>query len=87
MIYKLNNKKLRKKMKEFSKTNYGKSIFIICFTPFIFSFLIIIIFSIYFLKNNTLFNQDFIILILFTIISFSLGNYGYYKELRIFTNK
>lgn len=87
MIYKLNNKKLRKKMKEFGKTTYGKSIFIICFTPFIISFLITITLSIFYLSNNYLFNQDFVILVLFTIISFSLGNYGYYKELRIFTNK
>ena len=87
MIYKLNNKELRKKMKEFSKTNYGKSIFLICYLPFIISFIVTIIFFFYFNKYNCLWAPPFIISRVFTVVSFSIGNYGYYKELRVFVNK
>lgn len=87
MIYKLNNKELRNKMKEFGKTNYGKSMFLICYLPSMISFIVMIIFFFYFNKFNCLYSPPFIISLVFTIISFSVGNYGYYKELRVFINK
>jgi amino acid permease len=85
MIYKLNNKQLRKKMKEFGKTNYGKSIFLICYLPFMISFIITLI--LFLNLNNYSCTKYFIITMIFTVISFSLGNYGYYRELRKFVNK
>lgn len=87
MIYKLNNKEMRKKMKEFGKTNYGTSIFIICYLPFFLSFIITIVFFLFFNKYNCLWAPPFIIALVFTILSFSIGSYGYYKELRVFVNK
>ena len=85
MIYKLNNKEMRKKMREFSKTNYGKSIFLICYLPFIISFGVTIVF--FFTSFCYFFVIPFLISLIFTILSFSIGGYGYYKEFRLFVNK
>lgn len=87
MIYKLNNKELKEKIKLFSKTVYGKCIFFICYLPFIISFFVTIVFLIYFSKFNCLWAPPFILSLIFSIISFSIGSYGYYKELRVFVNK
>lgn len=87
MIYKLDNKGLKQKIKEFRSSTYGKCIFLICYLPFIISFVITIIFLFYFYKFDCLWAPPFIISLIFSIISFSIGSYGYYKELRIFVNK
>lgn len=84
MIYKLNNKELRNKMKKFGKTTYGKCMFIICFNPFIILFILSIILLLN--MNKSCMIIPFLITIFLTIIAFSIGNYGYYKELREYIN-
>lgn len=87
MIYKLDNKGLKQKIKDFGSSAYGKCIFLICYLPFIISFIVTLIFLVYFNKFNCLWAPPFIISLIFTIISFSVGSYGYYRELRVFVNK
>lgn len=87
MIYKLDNKKLKEKIREFSSSTYGKCVFLICYLPFFISFVVTIIFFAYFNKFNCLWAPPFLGSLIFTIISFSIGSYGYYKELRVFVNK
>ena len=87
MIYKLDNKQFREKLREFGKTVYGKCIFLSCYLPFLFGFIITIIFFLYFNKFNCLWAPPFLISLVFTILSFSIGSYCYYRELRVFINK
>ena len=81
MIYNMNQKELKRLLIDFSKTRYGKSMFIICYAVFFLLFLTIIILC--FLKQFLLVGM----LSLLCLISFCIGSYAYYKELRIFVDK
>lgn len=83
MIYKLNNKELKKEMIDFHKTTYGKCIFLICYSVF-FVLFIGLIFSLILVP----FYPKGVILLFFLplscLISFVIGSYAFYKELRLF---
>ena len=83
MIYKLNMTEMRNMLKEFGKTLYGKTIFVICYSTFIILFLFLFISIIF----NLLSFENYLIVSFICLISFLIGSYGYYKELRIFVNK
>lgn len=83
MIYKLNMTEMRNMLKEFGKTLYGKTIFVICYSTFI----ILLIFLLISIIFNLLCFENYLIVSFICLISFLIGSYGYYKELRIFVNK
>lgn len=89
MIYKVNNKGLGNIIRDFNKTTYGKCMFVICYIPFVFLFVLTIFSLIYFLcgTNNFFYSVYFLSLLFITLFAFSLGSFGYYKELRIFADK
>ncbi|MBR4178682.1 MAG: hypothetical protein IKR57_04985 [Bacilli bacterium] len=83
MIYDLDKKKFSEKLIEFNKTYYGKCIFVICYSLFIILFLTVIINFLFKLSSIELMFK----LLILCLISFVVGSYGFYKELRIFVNK
>lgn len=83
MIYKLNMTEMRNMLKEFGKTLYGKTIFVICYSTFI----ILLVFLFISIIFNLLSFENYLIVSFICLISFLIGSYGYYKELRIFVNK
>ena len=87
MIYNKNNKQMKEQLIDFNKTNYGKCIFIICYTPF-FMFIFITLFSFFFFLKCRCFASTvtLTIMVMISTISFCIGSYGYYKELREFVN-
>ena len=86
MIYDLKYKEFTKLMKDFGKTIYGKAMFIICFTPFILSFIICCILAcipvICFLTKI-----EVIIIYFVTITLLCIGCFAYYNQLRIYAEK
>lgn len=85
MIYNLEYKEFSKLLFEFSKTVYGKCMFIINYSVFIFMFLFsIIMFVMNFIYDYFIINLVLIFLIMLTLISFLVGSYGFYKELRVY---
>ena len=88
MIYKLNSKDMKKLLLEFSSTVYGKTMFLMCFASFFITFASTILATIFFLKVKNFFSASFVIISAFiSVISFTMGSYGYYKELRIYASK
>lgn len=83
MIYKLNNNELKKEMIEFNKTIYGKCMFLICYSVFFVLFIGLIFSLIMVFINFKIINLLFILPIL-CLISFVIGSYIFYKELRIY---
>ena len=82
MIYKLDRKQMRDYMKKFHDTEYGKIMFIICYSSFFVLFLLLIlnfIFKIFSIENH-------ILLIILCLFSFLIGSYFFYRELRLFIN-
>ena len=88
MIYEKNNNQMRKVIKDFHKTNYGKSMFLICFSPFVISAVFTIITFFLCVTDKCLpFYSLFMLITTFgTIILFCTGSYAYYKELREFVH-
>ncbi len=83
MIYKLNGREIRKLLREFYNTRYGKSIFVICYAvPFITFMVTMGMFL------NSLIRGDgnyVLVAIAFLCMNiFCIGSYFYYKELRVF---
>ena len=75
-------------MFEFSKTVYGKSMFLINYSVFIFLFILTIVTIILYLCCDFhLFGIILFFLVLLTLISFVIGSYNFYKELRIYSEK
>ena len=86
MIYNLKYKEFTKLMKDFGKTVYGKAMLVICFTPFMLSFIICCILSLI-PVIDFLSKIDVIIIFLATIILLCIGCYAYYNQLRIFAEQ
>lgn len=88
MIYKLQYKDIRKKLMEFNKTVYGKSVFVICYSPFVLFFVTSIL-GLYLTLTYHIHPMICILPFLFlaTFLSFCIGSYAFYKEFRIFVNK
>lgn len=88
MIYNLSYKEFSKLMFQFSKTVYGKCMFLINYSVFIFLFILTIVtFIMYLCCKWPIISIFMFILVLLTLISFVIGSYGFYKELRIFAEK
>ena len=87
MIYEKNNAQMRNLLVNFGKTNYGKCMFLICYTPFFVLFALTVFSVFLFLSCNCLQSCCMVILkLLFvTLISFCIGSYGYYKEIRVYS--
>ena len=87
MIYKMNYEKIKKALREFNNTIYGKSILVACYTPFLFCFALTFISLILFYKYCYLIYMITLLgLVLLSLIVFCIGTYAFYKELRIFVN-
>lgn len=88
MIYKLDKDDVWKYLLKFNKTEYGKTMFIICyslsFILFIFMIATLILDFKYPGEGLILWSS---LLALLDLISFVIGSYGFYKEFRIFVNK
>ena len=82
MIYKLDRNGIKKELISFGKTEYGKTMFVICYSLFLILLLTIIISFIF----KVLCAELFIALVFLCLISFLVGSYSYYKEIRIFVN-
>ena len=86
MIYNMGAKEIRKLLRDFYKTRYGKSIFVICYVvPFLF-FLVTMGMFIGFLMRG---QADYVLVFVpFVCMNmFCVGSYFYYKELRVFAEK
>lgn len=83
MIYNLDSKGIKKELYEFHKSEYGKTIFVICYSLFFLLFSATIVCLI----GKFLCFEYFIFLSLSCLISFLIGSYNFYKELRIFVNR
>ncbi len=87
-IYSLSNKEIRKCMREFNKTVYGKTIFVISYSTFLISLIVLIVFAI---ASSCSYNHYLLIILQFpylmvgmflTLISFVIGSAYYYHELK-----
>ena len=88
MIYNLKYNEMSKLMREFGKTLFGKIIFIIFYTPFFLGLIASIVALIFYFKKIcyiSVSNMQFILI--GTIFLLCFGSYGYYRELRIFSEK
>lgn len=89
-IYKLNNKELKKEMKKFSRTTFGKIIFCLSYAVPLLLLILTIVLYIVILTTIRCYYHTFVLVPLFatfailTLISFILGSIYYYKELRIY---
>lgn len=87
MIYKMDNRKIKKAIGDFNKGVYGKSILLACYTPFLFGFMLTLVSLIMFYKYCYMFCIVILIgVVLYTLIAFCIGTYSYYRELRVFIN-
>ena len=85
MIYKLNYKEIKKKLSDFGKTTYGKTIFVACYSPFFLTFICVIFGCINFYKEVNIENGYTLLAFIFlSSFSICLGTYGFYKELKKF---
>ena len=88
MIYDKSYKELKNYLWKFNKTTYGKTIFLICYAPFLICLIIAIIFFIFYLKYMDLgYLITLIVILAICLFSFCIGSYGFYKELRKFVAK
>lgn len=88
MIYEKNNKEMRKLLRKFGSTNYGQCMFFICYMPFLLLLLLTITILLIFIKYCCLSACSMLIvkLTFATLISFCVGSFGFYKELREFAS-
>lgn len=85
MIYKMNPSEIKKLLREFYTTRYGKSIFVICYVvPFLLFMATIGMFLVSFGDVGTI-EKYMVILTAFLCMNiFCIGSYFYYRELRKF---
>ena len=88
-IYSLNGKELKKEIKKFNKTYYGKIIFTLAYAvPLLCLLLLILSFTVQVcLKCTLLFGTFNFMLVMFTFVSFIIGSIYYYSEIRKFVNQ
>ena len=86
MIYSLKYKEFTKLMKEFGKTVYGKAMFVICFTPFLLGLILCVALALT-PEIDFLSKYDILVITFITIVMLCIGCYGYYNQLRIFSEK
>ena len=85
MIYKMDSKEIKKLLIEFNETVYGKTMFLMCYATFFIIFAGLLFSFIIYLRTKSFIISSFIIGSAFlSIISFTIGSYAYYKELRIY---
>ena len=83
MIYDMKAREIRKLLKSFYKTRYGKSMFVICYAvPFITFMVTIGMFVASLIEGNC--NYVLVAIAFLCMNIFCLGSYFYYKELRVF---
>ena len=86
MIYKMNARDIKKLIRDFLATRYGKSIFVICYVaPFVLFMIVMGMFFAFLTGEN-----DYYLLIILPFICmniFCLGSYFFYKELRYFADR
>lgn len=83
MIYKMNGKEIRKLLREFFGTRYGKSVFVICYAvPFITFVVTMGMFLALLFKDIA--NYYLVGIAFLSMNIFCIGSYFYYKELRVF---
>lgn len=88
MIYKIDKDEMWKYLLKFNKTEYGKTIFIICYSlpTILFAFMVAsLILDFKYPGSGFIFWASLIALL--DLISFLIGSYAFYKEFRIFVNK
>ena len=84
MIYKMNAREIKKLLKEFYGTRYGKSIFVVCYAvPFI-TFMVTMGMFVAFLLKDGEANYVLVGLPFLCMNIFCIGSYFYYKELKEF---
>ena len=84
MIYKMDGKEIRKLLKEFYATRYGKSIFVVCYAvPFI-TFVVTIGMFLALLLKGAGANYVLVAIAFLCMNIFCIGSYFYYRELREF---
>lgn len=88
-IYECTNEDIRTYLKEFSKTTYGKIVFILSYTIFFVSVLLFFQYLLLMVRcsDMIMFYFVFPILVLFILTTFVLGSRYYYKELRLFIER
>ncbi len=85
-IYKMNNKEIRKHIREFGKSTYGKIVFLLSYMISFITFIASV--ELYFLSKSAL-SYDWagllvIAVFIFSLISFIKGSRYYYKEFKGF---
>ena len=83
MIYEMNYKEMRDNIGLFTKSVYGKTIFVLCYTIPLLSFILTIVC----LNKDVMFIRYFLFFLFLTFISFIIGSIIFYIELRIFIQK
>lgn len=83
MIYKMNAKEIKKTLKDFYRTRYGKSIYVICYAvPFITFMVTMGMFLSSLFKGE---GSYILVALAFMCMNiFCIGSYFYYKELKEF---
>jgi len=88
MIYKLDKDDIWRYLIKFGKTQYGKTIFFICYSlPFVLflNMIITLILDLVYPNEGFIFIASIIAFV--ALLTFSVGSYAFYKEFRIFVNK
>ena len=83
----MNYDKVKKALREFNSTIYGKSILVACYAPFLFCFALTFVALILFYKYYyVIYMISLLVLVLLSLVTFCIGTYGFYKELRIYVS-
>ena len=87
MIYKMSPKEIKKLLKEFYATRYGKSIFVICYVVPLLLFAVTMSMFLISMNDSSEMEKYFVILTAFLCMNiFCVGSYFYYRELRVFAD-
>ena len=83
MIYKMDGKEIKKLLRDFYDTRYGKSLFVICYAV---PFIMFMVTMGMFISSLVYGESDYMLVALpfFCMNIFCIGSYFYYKELRVF---
>lgn len=88
-IYKMKAKDVRKELLKFSKTYYGKIVFLLSYVVFFYSFIFTLgVFLVYYF--GSLLEFPYLLFfgsLVFTFLSFVIGSMNFYKEVRLFVNR
>ncbi len=88
MIYKLDKDEIWEYLIKFNKTQYGKTMFAVCYSlPMLLCLNIIVSIILDFVYPDNGFVFASSLLAFVTLVSFLVGSYAYYKEFRIYVNK